>query len=156
MTDKKKDAVRQLTAADSIRIENISGVDGEEESDVEIARLAMLARGESPNPANRVKEILDMPAAEFLAFTVEARKQINDAPDPVYEGLGATVGEYNVRPLTGRDLRLLASDPVKCVVSVTGLSMPQVRKLPIGIYTNLLTAVAFLGSEAVAGDPVMR
>ena len=149
-TPEGKPKVRQLTGADSVRIERLGDVAGEHVSDVEIVRLAMLTQGENPAKSNRVKEILDMPVREYLAYTEHVREQLKEGPEPQYNADdSATVGEYTLRPLKGRDLRLLANDPVACLPRLTGLSEDELKALPIGVYSKLVTAVAFLGGKSL-------
>lgn len=141
---------KQLTGADSIRVNALTVVDGEDASDVEMVRLAMLIHGERPQNDQRITEILDMPVKDYLAYIKEARDQSNESPKPVYHDDGsATVGEYEIRPMVGRDLRLLATDATKCMAAMTGLSNQKIRKLPIGIYSQLLSSVAFLAEKAL-------
>lgn len=144
-----------------LSIAAMTDVPGEEQTDVLVVRMACELKGEILPPPERIKEILDKPLKEFVAFATPAYDILLSKPDSVpyetseegdivadsiiYDKDGMVdFGYCKMRSLTGRDLRR-ATDLNSLTESVCG---GFDKELPVENFFAVRKLVSFLVEDA--------
>ena len=145
-------AAVRLTYKHASDVRRMMPVEGEDPQDVMECRLAMIANREPAieimAPAS-VKKRLAMPLADYRRYVAPALEQGSEMPEATGNADGSwNVGDYTLRPLVGKDMRLAAAAmrggqdaEARLLMSLTGLSESELEALPIGV-TNAMAGVA--------------